>query len=477
MLHSLRLVGVGPSQDLRFDFKPRVNLVTGDNGLGKTFLLDVAWWVLARTWPSYQALPRRDAEDARIEYVVDIKRTKERRYVSTFDRNRQQWTRQTGRPPSPGLVLYAQADGSFSLWDPARNYWKDAPSLGVSDSTRPDSYHFSPNEIWDGSRVEGRVLCNGLITDWVNWQNAGSPAFDRLRAALEVLSEPGEPMRPGRPVRISLDDARDIPTLRLPYGEVPIVHASAGMKRIVALAYLLVWAFEEHRQAAELLRREPERSVIFLVDEIEAHLHPRWQRVVLPALLSVVDKMTPREATVQILAASHAPLLLASLEPGFDEDQDRIIHFDLRNEKVVVDRSEFAKQGDVSNWLVSEFFGLRQPRSREAEEAIEAAEAWMRGDRHQLYVGLSNESEIDARLRQVLPGHDAFWPRWIVSTGVGVETKRRRKAAPGRPAATAGQRTGAAKQRTGAAKQRDGAAKQRPRAAKKPSKPRAKGNP
>lgn len=28
-----------------------MTLITGDNGLGKSFLLDVAWWALTRRWP------------------------------------------------------------------------------------------------------------------------------------------------------------------------------------------------------------------------------------------------------------------------------------------------------------------------------------------------------------------------------------------------------------------------------------------
>ena len=54
MLNYLKLDNVGPSPEMRIDFRPRMNS-TGDNGLGKTFLLDIAWWVLTRTWARHPA--------------------------------------------------------------------------------------------------------------------------------------------------------------------------------------------------------------------------------------------------------------------------------------------------------------------------------------------------------------------------------------------------------------------------------------
>ena len=62
----------------------------------------------------------------------------------------------------------------------------------------------------------------------------------------------------------------------------------------------------------------------------------------------------------------------------------------------------------------SEVFGLDQTRSIEAEEAIEAALAWMRNERDGLQSGLDSKEAIDARLRALLPAQDPFWPRWIV---------------------------------------------------------------
>jgi hypothetical protein len=189
------------------------------------------------------------------------------------------------------------------------------------------------------------------------------------------------------------------------------------MRRISALVYLLVWAWEEHQRAAKLLGEPPSRQVTFLVDELDTHLHPKWQRVVLRALLDVVNQlMTGGEAQVQVLAATHSPLVLASVEPYFDESVDALWHLRLKDNAVVLEREAWAKQGDVLGWLVSETFGLTQARSIEAEEAIEAAEAFMRNEPAALPKHLRTKAAIHARLKELLPGHDPFWPRWLVET-------------------------------------------------------------
>ena len=120
------------------------------------------------------------------------------------------------------------------------------------------------------------------------------------------------------------------------------------------------------------------------------------------------------ETGIQLISATHSPLVLASLEPHFDDELDRLFHLDIRDGRVRLDVEPWAKQGDALNWLVSDVFGLKQGRSVEAELAIEAAKAFMVGDTGLLPDKLSCRDEIDHELKRVLPGHDPFWPRWVV---------------------------------------------------------------
>lgn len=70
------------------DRAPRLNLITGDNGLGKSFLLDVAWRALTRTWAGLVAQPL-NGGPASIDYAVKGKAGKTHKVSSTYRARRQ----------------------------------------------------------------------------------------------------------------------------------------------------------------------------------------------------------------------------------------------------------------------------------------------------------------------------------------------------------------------------------------------------
>src|SRR5512132_3851139 len=65
--------GRGARRPLRAELGERLNVLTGDNGLGKSFVLDVAWWVLTGTWVARAVLPRTGNEQtAEIGFQLDL---------------------------------------------------------------------------------------------------------------------------------------------------------------------------------------------------------------------------------------------------------------------------------------------------------------------------------------------------------------------------------------------------------------------
>ncbi|MGN0877903.1 MAG: AAA family ATPase [Oligosphaeraceae bacterium] len=400
MIRKVALTNVGPLPDLEIGFGEGLNVITGDNGLGKSFLLDVVWYALTRRWPAelnrrmmsgYMARPGKASEPASIRFLMDrADGKKSMEYRTDFRRELQTWTGRAGRPLNPGLVVYAHYDGSFSVWDPARNFWRQNGDADVQE--RQPAFVFAPNDVWDGLKVTGKEggeqwLCNGLIRDWLDWQkDRDNSKFAILEKLLQHLSPADMKLCAATPQRISLDDARAYPTVAMPYGDTPVIWCSAGIRRILALAYILAWTVVEHLENSRLLGQMPARNLTFLFDEVEAHLHPQWQRRIMPGILAALEQIATllketetsrarKGRHMQVIAVTHSALVMASLEQCFSTQRDGVwLDVDLDSTgQVQMTPREFAKHGDANGWYTSEAFDLSSTYSLKAEKVMSEA--------------------------------------------------------------------------------------------------------
>lgn len=404
---SIELKEVGPALALHYRPAPRLNVITGDNSLGKTFLLDCAWWAVTGTWHQYPAEPRRDAGRSvpRMKFALNVSgRERQFRFKYSFDE--QSWV---SVPPASerlgGLAIYCRHDGSYVIWDPASS--GKGTQSGTILLDRDSLWHGKLGFNDYGQRVS---ICNGLRADWVDWQTRGS-RFDEIFGAfvqcLHILSPPGgQQLDVDEPTQMPGDE-QEMPALRMPYGTIPFVHSSAGVQRVVGLVYVMIWTWFRHQRRAKMAGRNPQDHLMLIVDEIEAHLHPRWQRSIVPSVLAAVEALAG-ELTTQLHLATHSPLVLASTESIFEHRNDALHHLILDNEYVSVERLDFTKFGNVDSWLRSDIFGLKHARSIRAEVAIERAKA-LQLSRN------PNTADVvaaDEELLQVLRDDDDFWPRW-----------------------------------------------------------------
>lgn len=416
MLRSLKLTNVGPSPSLAMEFAPRVNLITGDNGLGKSFILDLAWWSLTRTWARGLVRPAHPhgepAKTATIAATLGEPRGDEYTIDSEFERPHERWAVPLGLRTARELVLYAHVDGGFSCWDPTKiNTGPTSASAGVGMT-------LSNAEVWEGNQ-----RCEGLIRDLASWQRGGVLEFDVLRDVLKALS-PSDvaALQPGELQRISANDPKQHPTLKTEYGEdVPAIFASAGIRRILSIAYMIVWAWREHVLTAELHGLPKAVSIVLLIDEVESHLHPKWQQRIVRGILACIEALRNQRTptipppTVQLIASTHSPLVLASIEPVFDSKQDAWFDLDLvantsgKGASVVLQKRPFMKLGTAERWLMSKAFDLPdEGRAPSIRALIERAESAMDDPKFSKHDALALHHELQKSLGDT----DPFWSLW-----------------------------------------------------------------
>jgi predicted ATPase len=410
MLEMLHLKNVGPAPEMKLEFAPRLNVITGDNGLGKSFILDCAWFVMTSKWSQEinskltvgsMAHPTASIDENSASISVKIFSSIS---TSSFITETQQWTKHRTPPAIFGLVIQNHINGGFSVLDSLRHE-HPYESKKVQD---PDV--FTENEVWDGLSLKGSSLSEGLIRDVANWQRENGKTFKQFQAVLEYLSpSEHEQFQLGELTRVKLDDRRDIPTIQMPYGgSTPITQASSGIRRIFAFAYILVWAWREHQLASQILKQEPEKQLTFLIDEIESHLHPKWQQVIVKALLNVAKALSD-ELEVQIILTTHSPLVLQSLETVFDAEKDAWfdLDFDTTKKEVVLEKREYFKRGSLNNWVTSEAFDLPSSYTPEAKQVMDEVSNALKSD-----LSLEQAKVLNDKLLDVLGDIDPFWRRW-----------------------------------------------------------------
>ncbi|NMH26542.1 AAA family ATPase [Flavobacterium silvaticum] len=395
ILSLLSMDGIGPVKSLKIEPSNRLNIITGDNGLGKTFILETAWWALTGVWAGQEAYPDRKFKSPKISFNISGKYGGNVQTIK-YSQENNEWSKPLKRSTISGLVVYGRVDGSFAIWDPAGSEKSSENKIAV----------FNKEQVWNGNNRN----IEGLVRDWTKWQDKPEKyPFEIFERVVEKMSPPEmQTLKTGQPVRI-WGDPREIPTLVHSYGDVPILHESAGVKRIITLAYLIVWVWNEHKILSEQYGKKLEKRMVIMVDELEAHLHPKWQRAILPALLDVA-KILSSDLELQLIIATHSPLVLASAESIFDTNSDKLFHLETRDKgQISFEEIPFIKYGHINSWLESEVFGLKEARSNEASDIVKYAISLQK----MRNVSKSEIERTTELLLNVLSTEDKFWNRWM----------------------------------------------------------------
>ena len=375
-INKLHLTNVGPFDEIEFELDEHVNVFTGPNNSGKSSALwalaDIAVYpflapekLLRPGSPAEFALSFSGGESGSFSGPLPILFTEseegeERTGYWTVERTRE-YVRVLKMIGYSKFIPALRSSTDFRSPGPTvtrKENGEDQPQpLSNDRQATMDQLHRRSTTNRELTRRLALISDNpSLVSDEAVIQQIvdldyrsylrREPAF---RDIIVKIGEMASEITDGFPVRfdgVQEDASGFFPEFATTDGPMPLNTLSQGTQSIVQwLAHLLIGYAEYHDFPEEL----GDKPGVLIVDEIDAHLHPSWQRRVIPTL-------THHLPSLQIFCSTHSPLMLAGLKEG----QIQLLRRDDQG-NVTVSRNE----ADVSGWSADEilrgFLGVTDP--------------------------------------------------------------------------------------------------------------------
>ena len=328
----LKLVNVRAVEVAEFRFQPGFNLIAGVNGVGKTTVLDslaVCFSAIVRYGnhlPRYGRLFETvdirvgvgalqvecDFECAGDQNGYVLQKARDRNYMDEAT----EWSREN-KKPSIGILIE-----EFRRGDPT-------DGTGGKPEGKVLAVLFSTNRSVASDQSSRRVAARGGVfaafadalstrplrlsefADWMRAQQVLSterPAARRMLAAFDKAVTRFLPDY--RNLRPAEDDGKHSLLIDRGTTPLPVRHLSDGERGVLAMVLDLTRRLAQ----ANPKMQDPaaEAEAVVLIDEIELHLHPGWQR-------RIVRNLTETFPRCQFIATTHSPQVIGEVE--FDRIQ------------------------------------------------------------------------------------------------------------------------------------------------------------
>ncbi len=310
-------------EKLSLDFSDRVNVLVGVNGVGKSAVLDALAILLSQvSWRIYgdhaKARPF-SADDiqvgtafARVEVQGELRgQPLQWSLVRNREAGKHPPERSTdlqqvntlvaylfGRHPAessktdsfPLMVYYDVHRAVLDTPMRVRGKFRDHPLEAYVDALEHGGADFKRFFIWFRNQED---IENEHRRDDAGYRDGG---LDSVRRAIETFLDVREPRIRRNPLRMTVDKAGVLLTVnQLSDGEKGMLALVGDVARRLAML--------NPHSADPLLE-----TGVVLIDEVELHLHPKWQREMIPKLGKTFPKC-------QFIVSTHSDLVLSHVRP------------------------------------------------------------------------------------------------------------------------------------------------------------------
>lgn len=374
----MRLVGE-QTKELVLDSTKNVVILLGDNGFGKTTILDAMATIMAPYSAQFPGIADYQLSDLDVHINRQGRRAKFLTVEAELSDNgivmrSVRYRKGTQTPPKanyeqmkqmaiakknailagepnvelPLFAYYGTGRGQFQVPERRRGFQQAFERWDCYKSAINPETDFKRFFGWFDLMEDQERRDREKLRDF----NYKSPVLNAVRRALsEIVTSYRNPRIETRPLRFIMDRVDQDGSTH----ELRIEQLSEGYKIVIAMVADLAARMAEANPDMD----NPLNSTgIVLVDEVDLHLHPRWQR----DILSQLTKVFPN---IQFVVSTHSPVIVVGAA-----EIAQVINLNKINEdeNLIYDHTYISNVGQV---LLSDLFGLNYLYSPEWDEKIE----------------------------------------------------------------------------------------------------------
>lgn len=291
-IESLKIENVGGISSLSLDsFNPNLNIICGENGIGKTNILDSIAHCLS-LHSSKILRKKAGSENAKIQLVTDrnsdtpflsaIKTFEPRDNSGGHDLILKEFDRNFLKNNEPYLI-YFNTERLFSYkWIESLNVYEQAES------------HLRNLDGVSNEKAKDWFIKNELLSSQSYTTKNDKNSIELAKKAFGILNQSYSFFALKQDMEIYIDT---------PTGMIPYEYLSSGFKTCISIMWGII---------REVQIRFPDMDIqdfngVVLIDEIELHLHPEWQGKICNALTTLFPN-------IQFIISTHSPHVIQTAE-------------------------------------------------------------------------------------------------------------------------------------------------------------------
>lgn len=322
-IKDINIKGAGGIRDLHIEFNDSMNILCGPNSIGKTTVIEsvASMFMYGNPTVKRHVGCEHGVINANVEIDGNIRNGG---FSLTKFNPSEEETVNTFSDQSPKLISI-KVDRNFKY-----------SKLGAIPSDKDRNITETWSEARNGVKYEE-------VKGWIVNRFLFSAQPDSLEpqqlSNYELAKKCFSIINPAYSFSRVLAATNDI-MVNTPQGEIYYEYLSSGFKSILSILFKIIkeieFRFKEHRLKAE------DFDGIILIDEVEEHLHPEWQEMILRVLRKTFQN-------AQFIVTTHSPHVIQTSEPN----EIIALYLDDNNNVAVRSDTSTSKYG-FKGWTVEE---------------------------------------------------------------------------------------------------------------------------